>query len=231
MKIYVVRHGLSEGNAAGVIQGYSDCSLTDVGKAQASLLGRYFNREIILPEVIFASPLRRALQTAENIANEIDPRPRIEPDESLKEVDVGTLSGCSIEDAYSKCPEWAKVDVNRWLDFSAAGGESFEGFYKRVTDSISKKMEGWDLLADRTIIFVTHAGTMRPLLKTLLAAESDMMYFSFGNCSHVKIEYRKVNDSIRRVLTDLLTIQNIAGLMGEGTPTITADDPVGKKIG
>jgi len=78
-------------------------------------------------------------------------------------------------------------------------------------------MESWDLLTDRTIFFVTHAGTMRPLLKTLLAAESDMMYFSFGNCSHVKVEFRKVNDSIRRVLTDLLTIQNNRRIDGRNT--------------
>jgi len=231
MIIYVIRHGLSEGNAAGVIQGYSDCALTDTGNAQASLLGRYFNREKVYPEIIYASPLKRAFQTAENIAAQIESKPPVEPVEGLKEIDVGTLSGHSIEHACKQFPAWAEVDVNKWLDFSCAGGEGFDEFYKRVIDATSERMKDWDLLADRTIMFVTHAGAMRPLIKTLLNAESDMMYFTFANCGHVRIEYRKVNESVRRVFTDLLTIGKVAELMGEDAPSMDVDDPVGKKIG
>ncbi len=231
MQIYIIRHGLSEGNASGVIQGYSDSPLTDIGQAQANLLGRYFKHEGIIPEKIIASPLRRAYQTAEIIAGEIDPNLIIETHRGLMEVDVGDLSGLSIEDAIAKYPEWGEVDVNKWLEFSAAGGESYDEFFRRVDGAAKEIMIDWDLLSDRTIFLVAHAGAMRPLLKTLLDSDDDMMFFTFGNCCHVKVEYRPVRESIRRVMIDLIRIEKVAAIMCEENPGKDVEDSVGRRIG
>lgn len=231
MKVIVIRHGLSEGNRAGVIQGHSDSPLSEIGMAQAELLGRFLSREGIKPARIFASPLKRAFQTAEIVAGQYDSKHEVIPTEALMEIDVGGLCGLSIEQAIERYPDGFQVDVNRWLDFSKAGGESFDQFYERVQSEVGEIMNNWDLLEDRTVFFVAHAGTMRPLLKTLLNAESDFMYFTFGNCCHVRIEYRKVREGVRRVLSDLIRIETVAALMGEVNPGENLDDPVGSKMG
>ncbi len=231
MQVYVIRHGLSEGNAAGVIQGHTDSPLSEIGLVQATMLGRYFRREKINPDAIYASPLNRALQTAETIVGELDSPPEIVTIDGLKEADVGTLSGLTMEEAYEKYPGGWNLDINKWLDFSRADGESFEEFFGRVEGAVEELMVDWDLLEDRTVFFVVHAGTMRPLLKKLLDASSDMMYFTFGNCTHVRVEYRQIKHSVRKVLSDVVRIEKVAELLGEPDPCENFDDPVGKKIG
>jgi len=232
MKLYVIRHGLSVANANGVIQGHANSDLANYGLRQADLLGRYFNAENINPEVIYTSPLERAHATARGIAGRLDPSPPVVTIDGLKEVDVGALSGMSMEDAYAKYPAGWAPDVNKWLDFSGFGGESLDEFFKRVEESVRKVMNEWDdPLADRTIFFTVHAGTMRPLLKTLLNASGDFMFFTFGNCSHAVIEYRELRSGIRRVLSDLVRIETVARLMREENPAEGTEDTVGKKIG
>jgi len=232
MQVYVIRHGLSRANEEGIIQGLADSPLSDIGRAQADLLGRYLRRNGVHPEEVFSSPLKRALETAQLIAGAMNPVPPVRAVEGLTEVDVGMLSGLPLEEAYSKYPEKWAPDVNKWLDFSSFGGESFEKFFARAESAVRDIMREWDdLLADRTAFFVTHAGTMRPLLRTLLNAEGDFMYFTFGNCCYVRIEYRKVRDSVRRVLSDLVRIEHAAACMGEKNPSADVADSIGRKIG
>ncbi len=232
MLIYVIRHGLSEGNAAGVIQGFADSPLTDIGRSQAKLLGRFLRRENVSADTIYSSPLKRALETAEIIADELDPIPAVRPVGGFMEVDVGTLSGMSLEDAHAKYPNGWAGDINKWLDFRIAGGEDFDGFFARVREAADEIIESWgDPLADRAFMFVTHAGVMRPLLKSLLNGEGDFMYFTFGNCCHVKIEYRDIRGGVRRVLSELIRIERVAGLMGEKVPGSDIEDPVSRKMG
>lgn len=232
MKLYVIRHGLSMANVDGVIQGHANSDLSQIGTRQAELLGRFFNSENTVPDAIYSSPLERAHATARMISKQLDSAPAVVTIDDLKEVDVGALSGLALEEAYDKYPTRWAPDVNKWLDFSGFGGESFDDFFKRVGNAVSELMEEWeDPLADRTIFFVAHAGTMRPLIKTLLKSDGDFMFLTFGNCCHAVIEYREVRGAIRRVMSDLIRIETVASLMGEKNPAEGTEDTVGKKIG
>jgi len=216
MTIYAIRHGLSEANFEGIIQGRLDSPLSPEGRAQAKLLSRFFKSKNIVPERIYSSPLKRALETAKIISESLQPAPPVEAVEGLTEIDVGTLSGMTLEEAYSMYPEEFAPDINRWLGFETFKGESFENFFERVQTAVEQIMSQWGNPADeRTVFFVVHAGVMRPLLKTLLNANSDFMYFTFPNCSIVKILYFPVLTSIRRVIESVLTINEIAELMKE----------------
>ncbi len=61
MTVILVRHGQSEGNAAGIIQGWLDTPLTEEGRTQAALAGHTLKSVEI--KAVYASPLRRAFDT------------------------------------------------------------------------------------------------------------------------------------------------------------------------
>jgi probable phosphoglycerate mutase len=66
-KIYFVRHGESDANAGGIIKPENEIELTEVGHGQAEFVGKRAAKLNV--EIIIASTLLRARQTAEHIAN------------------------------------------------------------------------------------------------------------------------------------------------------------------
>ena len=65
---YFVRHGESEGNVAGKMQGHLDHPLTDLGRDQARATGEWFAAADVAVQRVFASPLKRAFETAAILA-------------------------------------------------------------------------------------------------------------------------------------------------------------------
>jgi broad specificity phosphatase PhoE len=65
-RIYLVRHGQTALNESGVLRGHLDPPLDDTGRDQAQGIGLVLGSR--QPAVIIASPLRRAIQTAEPVA-------------------------------------------------------------------------------------------------------------------------------------------------------------------
>src|SRR5712692_17705 len=91
MRVFLVRHGESEGNFAGTLQGSrSDTPLGPRGVEQVRLLARRLAREAL--DAAFTSPMVRALQTAEILAAKHDGL-RVAVDADLLEFDWGTWSG------------------------------------------------------------------------------------------------------------------------------------------
>ena len=68
VRIYLVRHGRTELNAAGALRGHLDVPLDLVGRHEAARLGRSLARRH--PRQVVTSPLRRAVETGEAIARE-----------------------------------------------------------------------------------------------------------------------------------------------------------------
>ena len=88
--LYIIRHGQTEMNSRHVLQGRSDFALNEAGFAQAKeaaerLRGVRFDR-------VYSSPLRRAVQTAEQIATCAE----ILLDERLIEMDYGPYEGADL---------------------------------------------------------------------------------------------------------------------------------------
>lgn len=73
--IYYVRHGLSEGNVAGIASGAEhDCDLTDEGRKQAKRAGKDLHDKNI--DLIVCSPMKRTVETAEIIAKQLGYDPK-----------------------------------------------------------------------------------------------------------------------------------------------------------
>jgi broad specificity phosphatase PhoE len=137
--LLLVRHGETDWNADGRLQGQTDRPLSDFGRDQARRLAEELESEEI--EAIYASDLSRAQETAEIVGERLGLPIVLDPD--LREKDWGTWEGLSA------------VERDR-VDFV---GESTEAHQKRVLRAlrrISERHAG----AGRVLV-VTHGGSMR----------------------------------------------------------------------
>ena len=89
MKVFITRHGQTEWNSLGRLQGRKDIELNEVGKEQALITGEKIKDEKI--DIIITSPLKRARETAEIINKQLNVE--IIEDDRLIERDYGELEG------------------------------------------------------------------------------------------------------------------------------------------
>ncbi|OHE43715.1 MAG: hypothetical protein A2221_00130 [Tenericutes bacterium RIFOXYA2_FULL_36_32] len=99
MLLSIVRHGQTYYNASGLVQGRIDIPLNDTGKEQAIELGKSLRKRHEHFDVIMASPLSRALESATLIANELGYHDPIETDPRFVERDFHHLDGTPVETA------------------------------------------------------------------------------------------------------------------------------------
>ena len=125
--LYLVRHGQSEWNRIGRIQGRTESLLTGLGREQAVALGRMLRA--VLPDTsidIVASPLERAFETATIIAGELGRAASdVRTDERIIDFDVGILAGYPGWDAVAADhPELARLRLEDPVHFQPPDGES-----------------------------------------------------------------------------------------------------------
>ncbi|HNR00235.1 MAG TPA: histidine phosphatase family protein, partial [Trueperaceae bacterium] len=87
VELWLIRHGETEWNRQGRIQGHSDNPLNDLGRAQARALGGRL--AVVRFDRIYSSDLGRAIETARLVF----PDRAIETDVRLREVSAGVLEG------------------------------------------------------------------------------------------------------------------------------------------
>lgn len=102
VELYVVRHGQSESNEKKILN-TPDENLTELGKTQAFSLGFKFAAEGLRFDVVFASPLRRAFNTSDEIAKVLGVEEVI-VHKLLEERHFETMAGVS----YADIPKWAE---------------------------------------------------------------------------------------------------------------------------
>ncbi len=131
--IYLVRHGQTEFNAAGRMQGRRDSALTPLGIDQARRLGRLLGPLIPPGSRIIASPLGRALHTAELIREEARFPGGVIRDERLAEIGLGEWEGMLKAEVRAMYPSFDD-DQRQWdWFFSAPGGESYDAMVHRLS--------------------------------------------------------------------------------------------------
>jgi len=91
---YFLRHGETEWNVEGRFCGRTDVPLSDAGRRQARLLAQRLKP--VLVDLLYSSPLRRALETARLIGEAIGREPIVDP--RLTELNYGTWEGLSLEE-------------------------------------------------------------------------------------------------------------------------------------
>jgi broad specificity phosphatase PhoE len=135
--ITFLRHGESVGNAESRWQGQSDFPLTDTGRAQARALAERWKKENQKFDLVVASPLRRAKETAEIIASALNVEVELDP--LWLERDNGDFSGLTAEEVrqnFQHPPFYTPYDSvggdgeGDWALFLRAG-QALHGLLKR----------------------------------------------------------------------------------------------------
>jgi len=158
MKIILVRHGETEENKAGIMQGtgVGVGMLSDLGRYQACNVAEKLKDENV--DVIYSSDLPRAMNTAKKIHefHDVD----LVSEEGLREQNLGKYEGGSIDDY--------KKDVmglgNKWIDFRPEGGETKKEFHDRVAAAFDRIIE---VNEGKNIVLVGHGGSLFCLMHYL----------------------------------------------------------------
>jgi len=183
-RLFLVRHGQSEWNAAGRIQGQIDIQLDETGCRQAELIADRLAAEPVA--AVYSSPLLRAKSTAEAIADRF--HLPVQLDLRLMEYDFGVISGSTWHEVVENHPEFA----SRWLEdpwaVPVADSEGRVNFAARVMSAMQ------DILAQHPaeqVVVVAHGGTFGVYLTAMLGMDLNRRHpFHFGNTSLSLVEVR-----------------------------------------
>ncbi len=182
--ILLLRHGLTDANSGGVIQGHQPTPLNTVGRAQARRLGERMARHSPIIEVVISSDLPRAAQTAEPIGRACGLPVMLDP--SWRERCFGEMEGRSA----------AESDIWRAAsgETDSPGAESAEAFMGRIRSAMERIPR--DYPERRTIAVVTHGGPCRAVLRMLIDGRLPMRddasrpeLCMIANCSIMHLAY------------------------------------------
>ncbi len=163
--LILVRHGESEWNRAGRIQGQINSPLTDLGINQAKAIREYLSGILLNQQLeIYTSPLDRALQTAEIIAQGIEyPSRKIIIEERLNDFNVGEISGTFGWDKVAEIfPEQAQLRLQDPMRFHPSGGESGAEFEARLRSLLE------DMMDEGTLKLMVSHGIVNKFIRGIL---------------------------------------------------------------
>jgi broad specificity phosphatase PhoE len=159
--VLLLRHGQTDSNAGGMIQGHLPVPLNDVGRRQAELLAQRIAVWRPRIEAIVSSDLARAAQTVEPIARACGLTDRITFDRTWRERGLGEMEGKTVGDREI----WRAAAG----DITPPGAEAVPQFRSRVVEALRNLPASQ---AGRTVVaVVTHGGPIRTILRALVSGE------------------------------------------------------------
>ena len=171
MKLYIVRHGETDANTNGVIQGWLDTELNETGLQQAGRVAQSFNHTV---DAIYSSDLKRATQTASEFRKYSDSTPYFE-DSRLRERSFGDATG-GHRDAYDWDEFWKYNDT-----VTIPSAEVLNDFTARVADFLDELRKK----SYSSVLIVTHGGVLNRI-QTIL--DPNHQHSSHENASVLEID-------------------------------------------
>lgn len=176
MRIIFVRHGESEGNRFGLVQGHLDFHLSTEGREQAKKLAGEIRKFIgDKKPLVFSSDLVRAWETAMIICEELKLNSPI-PDQRLRERDMGKL-----QNLHWTAVDWDTVNAK---DPPAGVLESRQEFIRRIKDFL-KFMLCHKKTTGQIVVAVTHGGTITFIYHILSGTGLDEVPYIHNAATHV----------------------------------------------
>ena len=163
-EIILVRHGETEWNVAEVFRGQIDIDLNETGVKQAELLSGYLSTSAIA--AVYSSPLKRALKTAEIIAQPHKLKVNIDPD--LIDFNFGKWQGLSHQEVKEKYRDLYATWITHPEQVRIPDGEALEDVSKRVIRVRNKVIENHR----GTVVIVGHRVVNKVMICTLLGLDN-----------------------------------------------------------
>ncbi len=178
LHILLVRHGQTDSNLNGVLQGHSPTPLNELGRMQAKQVARRLKTWDSKIDVLVSSDLKRAAQTAEFISSTLQLPIHFDP--RWRELSFGELEGRAVGEK--------EIWRNAGGEVEAPGGEKAIDFQARIVAAITSLGDQFPQAS--TICIVTHGGPCRLVPRLLNAGvlprtvdQVDLDVPSIINCS------------------------------------------------
>lgn len=207
MRLILVRHGESLGNAAGVLQGRLDFGLSVLGERQAELTAERLSTSGATR--VLSSPLLRASTTAALIANALELELQLEPD--LAEYDIGEGAGLTPAELRAKFPELAsrRSVGERFLFPGEEGRENFHTRLRAVLERLTAP--------DHTTIAVAHGGVISAVCHMIVGLDLHRPgVFMVGNCSLTEVTKDRANRLVLAKHNDVCHLEGIETMLDRG---------------
>lgn len=215
MEIMLVRHGESEGNAQGRMQGRLDYPLSALGREQAALAARFIAGTGLTFAAAYTSPLKRASQTAAIVA-EHGVLPAAVVDEDLPEIGAGELEGLNEAEIRERFPPFMQRPLSETGSFAEYGGESYDDVQARVSRVLAR-LEARHREANERVLLFGHGGFHYQLTKALLCEPIPRVCIvKFGNCTVSLLRLRERRGLYLGELVFHVPVELMGGQSGEG---------------
>ena len=202
LRLYFMRHGETVWNTERRYQGMTDIELSEEGLRQAECAAKRFKN--IKIDKIYASPLKRAMKTAEKIAAEKGLE--IISEDDFREIHFGEWEGKTVTELTEKYGESYTNFIREPHKYGFPGEGSVENVINRIKPGIDK------LIAEDegNVLIVSHGGIIRLMIMYIMGLDSSWFTKMWINNTGVSIVEIK-ND--RRLL---LTLNDSAHLAETG---------------
>lgn len=201
MKLYIMRHGQTQANKEKMLQGRIDISLNEEGRIQAKEEREKFEQEGIRFDTIYASPLKRAKETAMIISGKTEEEIII--DNRIIEMNFGP---------YEKVVGYKSTEMYNFFKYPeecgyVEGVETYHSLLERSTafiDDIVSKPE----YKDKNILVVSHGATIHAIMLYVDKERLNNIWkHDIGNCGYFVVE--KVGDTLVRTAQDFKAYNRI----------------------
>jgi probable phosphoglycerate mutase len=176
-RLFMVRHGETEGESSIRYHGRNDVPLSDIGRAQMHAARRHLEsiRERAPFSRAFASPLVRASEGARIIAGDSI---ALDVIDEFAEVHFGLFEGLTADEIRERHPEeFARWNLDRLApNYTYPGGENRTAFAERVERGVDRMLEIWQSRGsrngkERDALVVAHRGVIRAIVRKLSGAQ------------------------------------------------------------
>jgi 2,3-bisphosphoglycerate-dependent phosphoglycerate mutase len=176
-RILLVRHGETDWNAAGRIQGHSDTPLNAAGRQQARQAAQRLASEPI--RALYSSDLARAFETATIIGEPLGLT--VVTSTRLRERRYGAWEGLTAAEIQVRYPEQFAMWRARSTDFVPPQGETRSQLLTRALEELQTIARQH---VSEVVVVVTHGGLCYVLINHILGSvDGDRREFTFGNAS------------------------------------------------
>ena len=183
MKLLLARHGETDWNARGQIQGQSDPGLNETGRAQARALARRLEETGVPLRRLYTSPQKRSAETAAIVGACLGIE--AEAVEGLREICFGVWEGHCWEEIAALWPHYYEAYAADRLRSRPPEGESYAELLERVLPALRKIAAG-----EGSALVVAHSAVIKAVLCHLDGADFRQInrLYPLGNADWVSLD-------------------------------------------